>query len=69
MQQLASNTIPSKKWRSNLFETIREEGIDLTLADKQVVKEENVDSEEVCITEDNIHPEIAFWNSSIVCHV
>ena len=82
MQQLASHICNTNLWKHNLFESIRDEGIDLenpVVNNVHFVNAENAENPggvdvgpglpSVVIFEEDVKYEIEFWNSAIVCYV
>ena len=84
MQQLQCNP-GNTNWRNSLFESIQEEGIDLTVAgnvNHDVEYNLNVEdvnrfspianaqnSNAIKINDDDVKSEIEFWKSALVCYV
>lgn len=57
----------ASSWRSTLFPSIQEEGLDLSAAQANPVIERNVNF--VTIDFDDVKSEIEYWESSVVCYI
>lgn len=70
IQLLVSNIGNPQSWRASLFETIREEGINLEILVVNASSHNPIMVvNEVIIIKDDVKDEIFFWESGVVCYV